>query len=241
MDGLSVTTAGLHQRVAAIRWFHRIDLGERGDGIVTPGVDDSVTKLATLALPADLAGKSVLDVGAWDGYFAFEAERRGARRVLATDRHCWHGPGWGTKAGFALAREALDSRVEDLSIDVLDLTPEQVGTFDLVLFLGVLYHMRHPLLALERIASVTRDMLILETHVDALDCNRPAAIFYPDRTLNGDKSNWWGPNPLAVVAMLKAVGFRRVEVVQQPAAPRGWWSRWRRRTTSGRLVVHAWR
>ena len=74
----------------------------------------------------------------------------------------------GTKAGFELARKALDSKVEDLSIDVLDLSPERIGEFDLVLILGVLYHMRHPLLALERVASVTKDQLVLETHVDFL-------------------------------------------------------------------------
>ena len=74
----------------------------------------------------------------------------------------------GTKAGFELARKALDSKVEDLSIDVLDLSPERIGKFDLVLILGVLYHMRHPLLALERVASVTKDQLVLETHVDFL-------------------------------------------------------------------------
>jgi len=76
--------------------------------------------------------------------------------------------GMGTKAGFELARKALDSKVEDLSIDVLDLSPERIGEFDLVLILGVLYHMRHPLLALERVASVTKDQLVLETHVDFL-------------------------------------------------------------------------
>ncbi len=66
----------LKERVAEIRWFHQIDLG---DGIVTPGVDCSAAKLLQLGMPDDLAGLSVLDVGAWDGFFSFEAERRGAR------------------------------------------------------------------------------------------------------------------------------------------------------------------
>ncbi|HEY8641609.1 MAG TPA: TIGR04290 family methyltransferase, partial [Candidatus Dormibacteraeota bacterium] len=89
----------LKREVAAHRWFHTIDLG---DGVVTPGDDDSPAKLRTLGLPDRLDGLSVLDVGAWDGFFSFEAERRGAARVLATDDFCWSGPGWGSKAGFDL-------------------------------------------------------------------------------------------------------------------------------------------
>ncbi len=121
--------------------------------------------------------------------------------------------GWGTKAGFTLAREALRSRVEDVDIDVMDLSPERVGTFDVVLFLGVLYHLPHPLLALERVASVARDLLILETVVDMVGVRRPAAAFYPTRELNNDPTNWWGPNVPAVEAMLQSVGFRQVETV----------------------------
>jgi tRNA (mo5U34)-methyltransferase len=86
--------------------------------------------------------------------------------VVAADYFAWQGENWSDKSGFELARRALNSGVEDVDIDVIDLGPDRVGTFDLVLFLGVLYHMRHPLLALERVASVTGDQLILETHVD---------------------------------------------------------------------------
>jgi len=150
----------LRTEVSRISWFHSIPLGH---GIVTPGVDRSAERLATMKLPEDLRGKTVLDVGAWDGFFSFEAERRGASRVLATDSYCWSGEGWGSKAGFDLARTALGSQVEDKEIDVLELSSEAVGPFDIVLFLGVLYHMRHPLLALERVASVTRERLILDT------------------------------------------------------------------------------
>lgn len=207
-------------RVAALRWYHRIDLG---GGVVTPGVDATPFRLGELRLPASLAGKTVLDIGAWDGFFSFEAERRGAARVLAADHYAWHGLGWGTgqgKAGFELARQALGSRVEDRDIDVLDLSPESVGRFDIVFFLGVLYHVPNPLLALERVASVTAGTLILETVVDMVGYSRPAAAFYPDRQLNGDPTNWWGPNQAAVCGMLRAVGFSRVEVVTpQRSAP----------------------
>jgi len=212
--------AALQAKVDALRWFHTIDLGH---GVVTKGADNSPDRLVRIQMPADLAGRSVLDVGAWDGFYSFEAERRRAARVVAADHYAWHGEGWGTglgKAGFELARAALNSRVEDVDIDVMDLAPERVGAFDVVLFLGVLYHLRDPLLALERVSSVTTHMLILETVVDMVGISRPAAAFYPARELNDDPTNWWGPNQAAVSGMLRSVGFARVEQISQtPSAP----------------------
>jgi tRNA (mo5U34)-methyltransferase len=208
--------ADLQSRVAALHWYHTIDLG---DGIVTTGVDDTPWRLARLDLPASLTGQTVLDIGAWDGFFSFECERRGASRVVAADHYSWSDSSWGTKAGFQLAREVLGSKVEDVDIDVMDLSPERIGTFDLVLFLGVLYHLRHPLLALERVASVTRNTLILETVVDMIGFSRPAVAFYPDRELNNDPTNWFGPNAPAVHGMLRSVGFGKVRTVtKQPGA-----------------------
>jgi tRNA (mo5U34)-methyltransferase len=203
----------LQARVDALRWYHSIDLG---NGVVTKGVDDTPVRLSRVHLPPDLSGRSVLDIGAWDGFFSFEAERRGASRVVATDYYAWRGLGWATgqgKAGFELARQALGSHVEDVEVDVMDLSPERLGTFDTVLFLGVLYHLPNPLLALERVAALTTHQLILETVVDMVGFGRPAAAFYPDRELNGDPTNWWGPNAAAVHGMLRAVGFNRVETV----------------------------
>jgi len=206
----------LRERVNALRWYHTIDLGQ---GVVTRGVDDTPARLARVHLPESLSGRSVLDIGAWDGFFSFEAERRHASRVVATDYYAWHGVGWGTgegKAAFHLAREVLGSRVEDIDVDVMDLSPERVGTFNVVLFLGVLYHLPNPLLALERVASVTDDLLILETVVDMVGVRRPAAAFYPGRELSGDPTNWWGPNHAAVAGMLRSVGFARVAVITPP-------------------------
>ncbi|MGH9370270.1 MAG: class I SAM-dependent methyltransferase, partial [Vicinamibacterales bacterium] len=120
-----MSTDELRARAAALRWYHTIDLGR---GVVTAGVDDTPRRLARLDLPPSFDGLTVLDVGAWDGFFSFECERRGASRVVASDHYSWHASGWGTKAGFQLAREALGSRVEDLDIDVMDLSPERVGT-----------------------------------------------------------------------------------------------------------------
>jgi tRNA (mo5U34)-methyltransferase len=202
----------LRGKATAIRWYHTIDLG---NGVTTSGVDNTAHRLQRIDLP-DLKGRSVLDVGAWDGFFSFEAERRGAARVVASDFYSWRGVGWGTsngKAGFELAREALNSRVEDIEIDVMDLSPATVGVFDVVLFLGVLYHLPHPLLALERLASVTRELIIVETVVDMVGFNRPAMAFYPGRELSDDPTNWWAPNPPAVEAMLRTVGFDEVKMV----------------------------
>jgi tRNA (mo5U34)-methyltransferase len=226
----------LRREVNAINWWHAIDLGH---GIVTPGPDPTAARVPELQIPADLTGLSVLDVGAWDGFFSFEAERRGAARVLATDSFCWGLGGWGNKAGFELARRALHSRVEDLTIDPLDLSPERVGTFDLVLFLGVLYHMRHPLLALERVFSVTRDQLILNTHVDLTALERPAIAFYQGGELNDDTTNWSGPNPAAVVAMLQAVGFRDVKIVSRWAARESTLEDMNGPPIPGHITVHA--
>ncbi len=243
-----MTPEQVKAEVAKIRWYHTIDLG---NGIVTPGAFRTTDTLKRLALPNNLEGLTVLDVGAWDGFYSFEAERRGARRVLATDHFCWSGEGWGTKAGFDLARTALRSKVEDTDVDVLDLSPERVGVWDVVLFLGVLYHMRNPLLALERVASVTGQRLILETHVDMLSTSRPALAFYAGAELDRDPTNWFGPNVAAVLAMLAVAGFRQVKVVssysllRRAARALKWKLRSRggffQTLSQGRLVVHAWR
>jgi tRNA (mo5U34)-methyltransferase len=237
----------LRADVEAIRWFHTIDLG---GGVVTPGEEDTPAKLATLGLPEDLAGKTVLDVGAWDGFFSFEAERRGARRVVAVDPAAWREGQpeneWGSKAGFELARRALGSRVEDLDIDLDALSPDTVGTFDVVLFLGVLYHLPDPFPLLERVCSVTAGLLILETHADLLGLRRPAMAYYPGTDVEGDPSTWWGPNVALLRALLAGQGFSRVEVVHSDPLPRRLARAAYRRVrgtpylaSQGRVVVHA--
>lgn len=218
--------ADIRDLIVKVNWYHRIDLGR---GFITPGVDNSSERLDALELPTSLRGKTVLDIGAWDGFFSFEAERRGAARVLATDSFCWGAEGWGTKEGFDTARKILGSRVEDLEIDVMELTTETVGVFDLVLFVGVLYHMRHPLLALERVAAVTGDQLILDTHTAMTEEERPVMLFYPGSELNDDATNWWGANPSAIEAMLRDVGFTRMVRKHPELIP------------TGRFIIHAWK
>ncbi|HYT90081.1 MAG TPA: class I SAM-dependent methyltransferase [Gemmataceae bacterium] len=198
----------LRKKVAARQWFHTIDLG---DGIVTPGCDHSPTKIGYLKLPERLDGRSVLDIGAYDGFFSFECERRGASRVVAADHYCWSYGGMATKDGFDIARMALGSRVEEAFIPVEEISPQRLGVFDLVLFLGVLYHAPDPLRYLRIVRAVCRGQVILETEIDAEDYPQPAAVFYPGATLNNDASNFWGPNMACVEALLHEAGFRRVE------------------------------
>jgi tRNA (mo5U34)-methyltransferase len=210
----------LQQVIHALRWFHSIDFG---NGIVTPGS----IPIAVLNAQADiyfghgLAGKSFLDIGCWDGFNSIEAMRRGARRVLATDHFAWTPRCWGDRRAFDLTRAHLAPNIEVMDIDLPDLTPERIGQFDVVLFAGVLYHLRHPLQELERVAKLALSELIVETHLDAMDYARPAMVFYPGAELNGDDTNWWGPNRACVEAMLRDVGFGRVEFTAHPAAPRG--------------------
>jgi len=194
-----------------INWFHQIELP---DGTVTPGIDRSRRKLARLKLP-DLRGKTFLDIGAWDGFFSFEAERRGAARVLATDSFVWEGcvPGY-SKAGFLYAHDRLSSRVEDLHIDPFDLGPETVGVWDVVLLSGVLYHVRHPWLLLQKAASVTRELLIIETVTSLRFWPLPAITVYGSG-FRGDRTNFCAPNTAALKVMLRDCGFRKIEVVSR--------------------------
>jgi tRNA (mo5U34)-methyltransferase len=203
MSGTATSLAEIN----AIRWFHKIDLG---GGIVTPGIDHTAEKIQAVHLPRRLDNWSVLDIGAWDGAMSFECEKRGAARVVASDWYCWQD---GNNRGFQLARKLLNSRVEDLEIRVEDINPERAGTFDLVLFLGVLYHAQDPMAYLRVVRSVCRRMAIIETVVDALDYDRPAMVYYPGDSLNNDPTNFWGPNPRAVLAMLRDVGFQTAEQV----------------------------
>jgi tRNA (mo5U34)-methyltransferase len=197
----------LELEIKSRSWFHTFDFR---DGIVTPGADPTPTKLQALDLP-DLTGKSVIDVGAYDGFFSFEAERRGASRVVACDHFVWSWPGNDSRRNIEFVRDLLDSKIELLDMPVEELSPETAGMFDVVFFMGVLYHAPDPMLYLKRVHSITKGLLILETMVDLLDVKQPAAAFYDSDNLNHDATNHWGPNRLAVEAMLRKTGFSRIE------------------------------
>ena len=240
----------LQERVAEVPfWFHSIDLG---DGVVTPGHKSAGAlraELDALALP-DLRGKSVLDIGGWDGYFAVAAERRGAARVAVVDhymwsmdspgqqaywRRCieqgvtprpyhetefWHPETLPGKRGFDLARDALGSSVEAIVEDFMTCDLAELRRWDVVLYLGVLYHMEEPLSALRRVAEVTRELAVVETEAIVVPGLEHEALwrFFPGAELNGDVSNWWAPNLTALLGALRAAGFASAQPSLGPPA-----------------------
>lgn len=264
LSAATTSRGHLARGVAALgdQWFHSIDLG---DGLVTPGrksAEALAREFAALRLP-DVTGKSVLDIGAWDGYFAFRCEALGAGRVVALDHYVWsidfparyryeqdsrrrgekpapwHEvpevwkpeslPG---RAGFDLAAVALNSKVEPVVADFQTVAAQDVGEFDVVLFLGVLYHLEDPVAALRKLAAVTREVAVIETVViDVPGYSRyPLATFYPNDELDADPTNWWSHTPKALTDLCLAAGFRRVE-----HNPPSWRARVKRAAAPGRI------
>jgi tRNA (mo5U34)-methyltransferase len=187
-------------------WFHSFEFA---NGCVARGRDPSTAKLTALQLPP-LTGKTVADVGAYDGYFSFQAEKLGAAQVTAMDHVAWMHEASNARANFELIREAIGSRVQDITISVEDTRPEAVGIFDVTLFLGVLYHAPNMIEYLRNMRAITGELLVVETLVDLLDVAQPAAAYYPFRSVNNDGTNWWGPNIACVTDMLSRVGFGSV-------------------------------
>ncbi|MGV0025160.1 DUF1698 domain-containing protein [Phormidesmis priestleyi] len=198
-------------------WFQHFEVAP---GIFTPGLNPVLEFCDRLQLPKDLTGMTVLDVGAYDGGFSFECERRGASQVVAYDLLK------PTETGFSIAKEILGSSVEYVQGSVYKLDPDIIGTFDIVLFAGVLYHLRHPLLAIDLLRTVTRKFCLVETQVidhcfvtsegmkplsqvaPYLQGNpSPICQFYEHAELNGDPSNWFSPNIVAVMAWFRSAGF----------------------------------
>lgn len=168
-------------------------------------------RLASFSLPEDHHGKRVLDIGPWDGYFTFEMERRGAE-VTAID--------YIDQDTFRELHRVLGSRAVYRLMDVYELDPGDVGMFDIVLCLGVLYHLKHPLLALERICAVTRDVCIVDTFVvddeawaTGVRPPVPYIEFYERDELAGQIDNWSGPTVSAVEALVRSAGFAQAEIL----------------------------
>jgi len=232
----------LQERIDAITWCHPLTLG----GIETRPQwhvrRRFRRRLEFLQIPQDLTGKTVLDIGAWDGFFSFECERRGAKRVLAIDTYSWDHYG---KDGFLLAHEMLKSKVEHQRCAAEDIDPATLGTFDLVLFLGVFYHLRSPIQVLDRIRTVTTGTLICETHalVPAFHENYPLVSFFPGDGHEAGLKYEFSSEPTieAMRQMLRSAGFTNVDIKHTPSM------RWLKkikaaittRPESGRLIVHA--
>jgi 2-polyprenyl-3-methyl-5-hydroxy-6-metoxy-1,4-benzoquinol methylase len=145
----------LIETVEKYHWYQSIPLSE---DYRTPGEtgDAEQCKLQMMQLPEDLTGKTVLDIGCNEGFFAFEAERRGADRVVAIDKSPE------AKEKLQLIKSILNSRIEFLKADLYTLDPSEIGQFDLVFFLSVFHHLRYPFLALDKIAALTRECCIFE-------------------------------------------------------------------------------
>lgn len=192
-------------------WYHSIELpsGEVIDGVLSlPHLKE---RYAGFPLPENLAGKTALDIGAWDGWFSFEMERRGAS-VMAVD--CVE------IDNFLEARRRLGSCVDYRVLDMYELSTSSVGQFDYVLFLGVLYHLKHPLLALEIVCELTRDIAIVESFVandgaagHHRDSDVPWMEFYETDELGEQLDNWIGPSVPCLMALCRAAGFARVELL----------------------------
>jgi tRNA (mo5U34)-methyltransferase len=206
------------QELARRGWYHSFDLpdGTHLEGWIS--LDVLRWRYGLFPIPADLGGKRLLDIGAWEGWFSFEAERRGAQ-VTAID--CVEVP------QFLEIRRKLSSRADYRVLDFYELPQAGLGSFDYVFFLGVLYHLKHPLLALEIVCGLTTDTAIVESFVTDGDTWRehtgdvPSMEFYETDELGNQLDNWIGPSVSCLLAMCRAAGFARVELLYAQGAQGG--------------------
>jgi tRNA (mo5U34)-methyltransferase len=201
-------------KVNAVRWWHRIRIGQiYTPGEVHHGPDGGDWPSTRFGIPERLDGFRVLDVGAWDGFFSFEAERRGAAEVVAVDVPQTAGGNWGGTAGFELAKDLLASQVRFNATSIYDLSPDELDQFDLVMCFGVLYHLKHPMLAIERLAAMTAPggTCLIETARDESDRNAPTWLLR--NGYNGDPTNYWYPSIAGLTLACEMAGFTDVRVV----------------------------
>jgi tRNA (mo5U34)-methyltransferase len=211
-------------------WFHRIDLGSgiytKTESVMGEPIDHPLGPWQTIQklLPPDLRGKTVLDVGCNAGFYSFEAKRRGADRVLGVDGQRQH-----VRQGL-FVRKVLGLDVEFRRLNVYELSPRKVGGFDITLALGLLYHLKHPILALENLYRVTKALLVIETAI--MPANQAPASFaysfgaaesilhplsYVENSPEAKEQvyNWFLPGVGALMAMIRNVGFDEVELIEE--------------------------
>jgi tRNA (mo5U34)-methyltransferase len=225
---MPLTQDEIRARAAELgQWFQNIDL----EGVPT-APDHFLHDYPNVkwrrfrhAIPEDLTGRTVLDVGCNAGFYAIEMKRRGAERVVGVD----FDERYLEQARFAAQVKGQDIEFRQLSVYDLAKLGE---TFDIVLFMGVLYHLRHPLLALDLIHDhVARDMLIFQSmqrgasgeypiqadydffEQDHFDDPTYPKLHFIEHEYSGDWTNWWAPNAACSAAMLRSAGFR---IVEQP-------------------------
>lgn len=211
----------LAERVQALGpWFHDLDLrGVRTapEHPLGPFLHELWEQVEP-ALPADMTGTTALDIGCNGGFYSLQMAKRGAR-VTGID----HDPRYLAQARFAA--EVLGYEIEYLQFDAYDV--EQLGRqFDYVLFMGVFYHLRYPLLALDRVASLVKRRLVFQTMIRGrpgamqlgadypitetalFEDPRMPAMYFVEHQYAGDPTNWWIPNESGVEAMLRSAGLR---------------------------------
>jgi tRNA (mo5U34)-methyltransferase len=238
-----LTRQELRDHLGRMSWYHAIDFGHGvvSPGMKPLEVIDREWRMFGFD---DLSSSSLLDIGGVDGAYAFRAERAGASPVAVLDHYVWSidPDAYGrlyrrsVEAGttppaphetdlwdpdrlpgrwrFDTARQLLGSRVQALAGDFMDCDLAAVGTWDIVLFLGVLYHMEDPLRALRRVFAVTRRQAIIETEAVVIPGHpEPLWRFFPHGELNHDRTNWWAPNLGALLGLVGAAGFGDAEIL----------------------------
>jgi tRNA (mo5U34)-methyltransferase len=180
-------------------WHHSFEIYP---GIVTKGSYNPGELIEKLNLPHNLSGLRVLEIGPADGAFSLELMKRQAQLTIIDYRTKY-------EQGFYIM-EAVNGLTFDYhSKNIYDLTAQSFGMFDIVLFLGVIYHLPDPVRALRILRSVVKERLYLETYVDtSLDVRTPLARYFPGKTLNNDSSNFWGFNALCLELMAQDAGFK---------------------------------
>ena len=215
---MTESTTDLQAELDRYPWYHTLEFG---DGAVTEGaMFDHRPVLDRYPVPDDLSGKRCLDVGTMDGFWAFQMEKRGAESVTAIDLDDPQALDWpyslrggdttldDTKAErFALAKRALGSSVERVTMSVYDLSPE-LGEFDFVFCGDLLIHLRDPVLAAERIRSVTAGSAVIANNIRKFRFREDAPLAQLDGV---DEFVWWYTNLAGLVRIVRAGGFSRVE------------------------------
>jgi tRNA (mo5U34)-methyltransferase len=214
-------------------WYHTIELAP---GVVTPGWFDTRPIVGQLPMPTSLAGRRCLDIATFDGFWAFEMEKRGADEVVAIDILDPDGWDWPVNApaeviaalerrkkgghGYRIAHEALRSSVEFRELSVYDLDPTVIGEFDFIYLGSLLMHLRDPVHALERVRSVCRGQLLLVDNI-----NLSLSLLLPKRPaaeLDGRGRPWWWKLNLAgLVRLVEVAGFRVVTPPRRIFMPAG--------------------
>ena len=178
-------------------WYHTFEIFP---GVWTPGVYDASGTLNALDIPQDLSGKKVLEVGPADGFFTRELHKRGADvhavDYCARDRH-----------GFEIMEQCYGHRMNFEQINIYDLSPDRLGRFDIVLCLGVLYHLPDLFRGLWLMRQFCTESFHLESAVSEMVTDEPVAVYLPADSTNGDWTNFWKPTPRCIEAMMVDLGF----------------------------------